>query len=139
MEDLKIKLKELKFSQLKEVSEFCNELIEENNYYYKIWLSELLRKIFNRPIVLEFHQVDDEIIQIVEEMLLTLTPRQQEILRRHYGLGTYGEKFTQKEIGEHFVLTDSRISQIEKGALRKLRHPSRSRRLKAFLEGKQKL
>jgi RNA polymerase primary sigma factor len=44
---------------------------------------------------------------------------------------------TLEEVGQHFAVTRERIRQIEAKALRKLRHPSRSRRLKAFLEGKQ--
>jgi RNA polymerase primary sigma factor len=50
-------------------------------------------------------------------------------------LGNTGSEHTLEEVGQHFAVTRERIRQIEAKALRKLRHPSRSRRLKAFLEG----
>jgi len=54
-----------------------------------------------------------------------------------FGLVNTGSEHTLEEVGQHFAVTRERIRQIEAKALRKLRHPSRSRRLKAFLEGKQ--
>ncbi len=64
--------------------------------------------------------------------LSTLTPREARILRLRYGLRD-GREHTLKEIGEKYGLTRERIRQIEKEALRKLRHPSRSRKLRAFV------
>ena len=51
-----------------------------------------------------------------------------------FGLGPNGSEHTLEEVGQHFAVTRERIRQIEAKALRKLRHPSRSRKLKAFLE-----
>ena len=52
-----------------------------------------------------------------------------------FGLGTTGSEHTLEEVGQHFAVTRERIRQIEAKALRKLRIPSRSRKLKAFLDG----
>jgi RNA polymerase primary sigma factor len=54
-----------------------------------------------------------------------------------FGLGTTGSEHTLEEVGQHFAVTRERIRQIEAKALRKLRHPSRSRKLKAFLDNTQ--
>ena len=65
-------------------------------------------------------------------VLKTLTPREERVLRLRYGL-TDGRMHTLEEVGEEFNVTRERIRQIEAKALRKLRHPSRSKRLKDFL------
>src|SRR5438477_6314037 len=75
--------------------------------------------------------------EITDEVLATLTPREEKVIKMRFGLGTTGSEHTLEEVGQHFAVTRERIRQIEAKALRKLRHPSRSRRLKAFLEGKQ--
>jgi RNA polymerase primary sigma factor len=67
--------------------------------------------------------------------LQTLTPREEEIVRKRFGIGDGGEQ-TLEEVGQRFSVTRERIRQIEAKALRKLRHPSRSRRLKALLESR---
>ncbi|MEZ5344263.1 MAG: RNA polymerase sigma factor RpoD [Pyrinomonadaceae bacterium] len=74
---------------------------------------------------------------ITDEVLATLTPREEKVIKMRFGLGNTGSEHTLEEVGQHFTVTRERIRQIEAKALRKLRHPSRSRRLKAFLEGKQ--
>ncbi len=66
-------------------------------------------------------------------MLETLTPREDRILRMRFGIGTNTDH-TLKEVGQQFSLTRERIRQIEARALRKLKHPSRSRRLRSFLD-----
>ena len=65
--------------------------------------------------------------------LSTLTPREEKVLRMRFGIG---EKYdhTLEEVGQDFDVTRERIRQIEAKALRKLRHPSRSKRLKSFIE-----
>ncbi len=69
----------------------------------------------------------------IEEVLSTLTPREQRVLQLRFGLED-GRSRTLEEVGKEFNVTRERIRQIEAKALRKLRHPSRSRRLKDYLE-----
>jgi RNA polymerase primary sigma factor len=69
----------------------------------------------------------------VEEVLLTLKPREEYILRLRYGIGD-GQPRTLEELGAIFGVTRERIRQIESNALRKLRHPRRSRMLRGFLD-----
>jgi RNA polymerase primary sigma factor len=71
--------------------------------------------------------------QQIEEVLGTITPREQRILQLRFGLED-GRSRTLEEVGKEFGVTRERIRQIEAKALRKLRHPSRSRRLREFLE-----
>ncbi len=66
-------------------------------------------------------------------VLQTLTSREEEVIRMRFGIGD-GSEHTLEEVGQRFSVTRERIRQIEAKALRKLRHPSRSRKLKAFLE-----
>ena len=67
------------------------------------------------------------------EVLKTLSPREEKIIKMRFGLQD-GSEHTLEEVGQHFAVTRERIRQIEAKALRKLRHPSRSHRLRAFLE-----
>ena len=67
-------------------------------------------------------------------MLKTLTPREERIIKMRFGLDGGNER-TLEEVGQSFAVTRERIRQIEAKALRKLRHPSRSRKLKAFVDG----
>ncbi|HZE69463.1 MAG TPA: RNA polymerase sigma factor RpoD [Pyrinomonadaceae bacterium] len=76
--------------------------------------------------------------EITDEVLATLTPREEKVIKMRFGLGTSGSEHTLEEVGQHFAVTRERIRQIEAKALRKLRHPSRSRKLKAFLDGAQR-
>ena len=76
--------------------------------------------------------------EITDEVLATLTPREEKVIKMRFGLGTTGSEHTLEEVGQHFAVTRERIRQIEAKALRKLRHPSRSRKLKAFLENTQR-
>ena len=69
-----------------------------------------------------------------ENVLQTLTPREERVIKMRFGVGD-GSEHTLEEVGQNFAVTRERIRQIEAKALRKLRHPSRSRRLRAFLEG----
>ena len=68
----------------------------------------------------------------LEDVLSTLTPREEEVLRMRFGLRD-GKPHTLEEVGKEFDVTRERIRQIESKALRKLRHPSRSKKLRDFL------
>ena len=68
-----------------------------------------------------------------ERLLSTLHPREEKVLRRRFGIGG-DEDSTLEEVGVEFEVTRERIRQIEAKALRKLRHPSRSKRLRPYLE-----
>jgi RNA polymerase primary sigma factor len=70
-----------------------------------------------------------------DSVLKTLTPREERVIKMRFGVGE-GSEHTLEEVGQSFAVTRERIRQIEAKALRKLRHPSRSRRLKPFLEGR---
>ena len=70
-----------------------------------------------------------------DAVLKTLTPREEKVIKMRFGVGD-GSEHTLEEVGQSFAVTRERIRQIEAKALRKLRHPSRSRKLKAFLEGR---
>jgi RNA polymerase primary sigma factor len=67
------------------------------------------------------------------KVLATLTPREEQVLRMRFGIGERSDH-TLEEVGQKFTVTRERIRQIEAKALRKLRHPSRSKRLKSFME-----
>ena len=67
------------------------------------------------------------------KVLATLTPREEKVLRMRFGIGDKSDH-TLEQVGQDFSVTRERIRQIEAKALRKLRHPSRSKRLKAFVE-----
>ena len=70
-----------------------------------------------------------------DALLKTLTPREERVINKmRFVLGD-GSEHTLEEVGQSFQVTRERIRLIEAKALRKLRHPSRSRKLKAFLEG----
>ena len=69
----------------------------------------------------------------LNDVLNTLTPREAQVLRLRFGLED-GQARTLEEVGKQFNITRERIRQIEAKALRKIRHPSRSKRLKDFLE-----
>ncbi len=81
---------------------------------------------------------DDAIIETdlneqIQKVLATLTPREEKILRMRFGIGQHSER-TLAEVGNEYDLTRERIRQIEALALRKLRHPSRGKRLRAFID-----
>ena len=69
-----------------------------------------------------------------DSVLKTLTPREEKVIKMRFGVGD-GSEHTLEEVGQDFAVTRERIRQIEAKALRKLRHPSRSRKLRSFLEG----
>ena len=77
--------------------------------------------------------ISTNLAEQTQRVLATLTPREEKVLRMRFGIG---EKYdhTLEEVGQDFDVTRERIRQIEAKALRKLRHPSRSKRLKSFIE-----
>jgi len=74
----------------------------------------------------------------VREVLKTLTPREEKVLKMRFGIDVASEH-TLEEVGKDFSVTRERIRQIEVKALRKLKHPSRSKRLLSFLERENQL
>ena len=66
-------------------------------------------------------------------ILASLTPREERVLRMRFGIGMNSDH-TLEEVGQQFAVTRERIRQIEAKALRKLKHPSRSRKLRSFLD-----
>lgn len=77
--------------------------------------------------------IENELRKNIDELLSTLTPREEKILRLRFGLDD-GKDRTLEEVGREFNVTRERIRQIEARALRKLRHPSRSKKLKGYYE-----
>ena len=69
----------------------------------------------------------------IDDILLTLTEREEKVIRLRFGLED-GKARTLEEVGQMFGVTRERIRQIEAKALRKLRHPSRSRKLRDYLD-----
>jgi len=77
--------------------------------------------------------VNHNLKEQVKKILSTLTPKQEKILRMRFGIGEKADH-TLEEVGQDYNLTRERIRQIEEKALRKLRHPSRSKKLRTFIE-----
>ncbi|MFT5586154.1 MAG: RNA polymerase primary sigma factor [Cognaticolwellia sp.] len=77
--------------------------------------------------------IDANLQEQTRKVLATLTPREERVLRMRFGIGERSDH-TLEEVGQDFEVTRERIRQIEAKALRKLRHPSRSKRLRSFLE-----
>ena len=78
--------------------------------------------------------ITNSLEEATRKVLATLTPREERVLRMRFGIGENSDH-TLEEVGQDFEVTRERIRQIEAKALRKLRHPSRSKRLRAFIEG----
>jgi RNA polymerase primary sigma factor len=78
--------------------------------------------------------IRESLKESTDKVLKTLSPREEKVLKMRFGIDDGSER-TLEEVGQSFAVTRERIRQIESKALRKLRHPSRSRKLKAFLEG----
>jgi len=77
--------------------------------------------------------IADNLSDQTRKVLATLTPREEKVLRMRFGIGEKSDH-TLEEVGQDFEVTRERIRQIEAKALRKLRHPSRAKRLKSFTE-----
>jgi RNA polymerase primary sigma factor len=77
--------------------------------------------------------ISNSLEEVTRKVLATLTPREERVLRKRFGIGEQSDH-TLEEVGQDFEVTRERIRQIEAKALRKLRHPARSKRLRSFLE-----
>jgi RNA polymerase sigma factor (sigma-70 family) len=75
---------------------------------------------------------DNELKNCLDDALMTLKPREERVIRRRFGIGV--NDATREDIGQDFSVTRERISQIEAKALRKLMHPSVSRKIRPFLD-----
>lgn len=85
----------------------------------------------------QYEQPEDYVIELnlrsdIDEILLSLTPKEAEVLRYRFGLNGY-KAMSLKEIGDQFNLTKERIRQIEKKAIKRLQHPTRMSRLEAYV------
>ncbi len=80
------------------------------------------------------NMINASLTEATRKVLATLTPREERVLRLRFGIGQPHDH-TLEEVGQDFEVTRERIRQIEAKALRKLRHPSRSKRLRPFMEG----
>ena len=78
--------------------------------------------------------VQQRLKETVRNVLNTLSEREERVLRMRFGVGDDGSEHTLEEVGSEFAVTRERIRQIESKALRKLRQPSRSGKLKLFLD-----
>ena len=79
-----------------------------------------------------FQTTHDKMLgEVLSDVLSTLTPREESVLKLRYGFN--GRERTLEEVGREFNITRERVRQIEEKALRKLRHPSRSKKLKEYL------
>jgi RNA polymerase primary sigma factor len=76
--------------------------------------------------------INIDLAEQVDKVLGSLTPREERVLRMRFGIGEKSDH-TLEEVGQDFEVTRERIRQIEAKALRKLRHPSRSKRLRTFM------
>jgi RNA polymerase primary sigma factor len=76
--------------------------------------------------------IQNNLRETTTRVLATLTAREERVLRMRFGIGT--NEHTLEEVGQQFKVTRERIRQIEAKALRKLQHPSRSRKLRSFLD-----
>ncbi|HSQ20297.1 MAG TPA: RNA polymerase sigma factor RpoD, partial [Blastocatellia bacterium] len=79
--------------------------------------------------------ITSNVRDVADDVLQTLSPREEKVIRLRFGLDAEGREHTLEEVGEDFNVTRERIRQIEVKALRKLRHPSRARVLKSLFEG----
>jgi RNA polymerase primary sigma factor len=77
--------------------------------------------------------IETDLTEQIHKVLATLTPREEKILRMRFGIGGHSER-TLEEVGNEYALTRERIRQIEAQALLKLRHPSRGKKLRAFID-----
>lgn len=86
-------------------------------------------EVYSRP---EEHAIEDSMISDIDNVVETLRPNEAKVIRMRYGLSGY-KPMSLKEVGEECALTKERIRQIEKHAIVRLQHPTRARRLEAYV------
>ena len=101
--------------------------------YEEIADNFLSLKEFDKAILALEQAIKSNLGEATTKILSTLTPREERVLRMRFGVGMNTDH-TLEEVGLQFSVTRERIRQIEAKALRKLKHPSRSKQLKSFLE-----
>jgi len=87
------------------------------------------------PVDPEAEAIQTSLAADATKVLASITPREDRVLRMRFGIGT-GDDSALEEVGQQFSVTRERIREIESMALSRLKHPSRSRKLRAFLDGK---
>ena len=120
------------------------ELLYWLNPFIKVAQNQLSKKLFNcfdllgclsflKALAPLEQAIKSNLGEATTKILSTLTPREERVLRMRFGVGMNTDH-TLEEVGLQFSVTRERIRQIEAKALRKLKHPSRSKQLKSFLE-----
>jgi DNA-directed RNA polymerase sigma subunit (sigma70/sigma32) len=112
-----------------------SEIVDKKSMVYKPTIHRFLKWLYENSIVKDGLN-PTEILKVIYDVFASLTPREEKIVRERIGFN-FPAKHTQESVGLTLGLTQPRISQIEKNILKRLRHSSRSRRLKAFLEEKE--
>src|SRR5207248_2043052 len=107
-------------------------------YKFSTYATWWIRQAISRAIADQARTIrlPAHMIEIVNKLLRTLSPREEKIIRMRFGLED-GSEHTLEEVGRSFDVTRERIRQIEAKALRKLRHPSRSGKLRLLLDNVQ--
>ena len=95
-------------------------------------INKIVRKDHNAVLPIDA-AVQSNLRETTTRVLASLTPREERVLRMRFGIGMNTDH-TLEEVGQQFSVTRERIRQIEAKALRKLKHPSRSRKLRSFLD-----
>jgi hypothetical protein len=124
-------------TRLEELEALYRRVADEEKALKKLY-AVVFRVIFGEPVTFRSGVSCLEIAMEFDGTLATLSTRQERVVKWRFGLGDTGEVRTLEKIGQGFGLTGERIRQIEADALRKLRHPSRSDRIKPFIEGELK-
>lgn len=119
-----------------EIQQKLTQIIEKKLEKNLLFSQNVLQAVFETEVDLTNASIL-EITELIDEATATLTPREEKVIKNRFGYNLDGKKHTQESIAGYFDLSQQSISRIEAKLLKKLRHPSRSRRLKAFLEGKQ--
>jgi len=112
---------------------FPDHLIEARKNYYELEIESAKLVRNTEPKLLDDYIFEKDKKEVLLKVLSTLTPRERKILRMRFGLDGDGEKIL-PEIAKSFDITTVRVRQIEANAFRKLRHPSRSKKLRCFIE-----